>query len=147
MTARRTKPDTAPAAVPSEQTTVPIEPTRRAASAGHSERQAVAPRSREEAEARYVTARTAWVDAMHKASSGRSADLASLAIAQEAYEAAAIERTRWEHAPKAAVPVEPAPRRNIDIAIGQELAWRRVREADGRPRGLMGRLFGKRSRD
>src|SRR6188474_2137121 len=49
------------------------------------------PQSVEEADARYVAARDAWTAAMRAANSGRSADLASLAIAQEAYEAAAAE--------------------------------------------------------
>jgi hypothetical protein len=47
-----------------------------------------AARSPEEAEARYVAARDAWTAAMRAANSGRPADLATLAVAQDAFEAA-----------------------------------------------------------
>lgn len=105
------------------------------------------PRSAEEARAGYVAARTAWTEAMHQAASGRPADLATLAIAQEAYEHAAIEWARWESGPRVAIPVEERPRdRGIQAVIGQELEWRRVREVH-HPRGLKGllrRLTGRR---
>ena len=145
MTARRTKPDRqAEEAEVSAPPPVAERPSRE--SSGRLHRESDAPRSREEAEERYVAARTVWVDAMHKASSGKPADLASLAIAQEAYERAAVDRTRWANGPRAHVPVEAAPKRNVEIALGQELAWRRVRETEGRRRGLIGRLFSRRSR-
>jgi hypothetical protein len=96
-------------------------------------------RSREEAEARYVAARDAWTLAMHAANSGRPADLASLAIAQEAYEAAAAEREQWLTG-RVAIPIEPAAaRRKLEIAVGQELAWRKIHEHP-RAGGLIGRL-------
>lgn len=101
------------------------------------------PRTPEEAEAQYVAARTAWAKAMHAAASGRPADLATLAIAQEAYERAAMERARWEAGPKVAIPIESRDRqRGIEAAIGQELAWRKVRQVEDRPHGLKG-LFGR----
>lgn len=146
MTARRTKADKALDAT-EVVAAPPVAERPSGESTGRLHREADGPRSREEAEAQYVAARTVWVDAMHKASSGRPADMASLAIAQEAYERAAVERARWANGPKAHVPVQPAPRKDVEIALGQELAWRRVREAEHRPRGLIGRLFGRRSRD
>lgn len=98
------------------------------------------PRTLDEAEAQYVAARDAWTAAMRQASSGRSADLAALAIAQQAYEAAALEVERARSGPRLAVPIEPEPR-SIDAVVGQELAWRRVHEADARRRpGLLGRI-------
>lgn len=98
------------------------------------------PRSLEEAEAEYVAARDAWTAAMKAAASGRPADLASLAIAQSAYEATAVEVERWRSGERVAIAVDPAPT-GIDAVVGQELAWRRVHEADpkGRP-GLLGRI-------
>lgn len=97
--------------------------------------------SQADADARYVVARDAWTAAMSRASSGRSADMASLAIAQEAYEEAAAERTRWEAGGQAAIPVEPQPdRTNIDVIVGQELAWRQLHERDGRSPSMLGRL-------
>ncbi len=98
------------------------------------------PRSPEEAEQRYVTARDAWTSAMRAASSGRPADLATLAVAQEAYEAAAAERQRWLDG-RVAIPIEPEPStRNMDAIVGQELAWRRVRQHEPEPKGLLGRV-------
>ena len=99
-----------------------------------------APRSREEAEERYIAARDAWTEAMHAANSGRPADLASLALTQEAYEAAVVERERWLAGGRIAIPVEKAePRRNIEAAVGQEMAWRAVKHHD-EPKGFLGRL-------
>lgn len=96
-------------------------------------------RSRDEAEARYLAAHAAWIDAMHLASSGRSADLATLAIAQAEYEAATAERRLWSE-PRVAIPVRPEEARTgIDVVVGQELAWRRVRDTDRRP-GLLSRM-------
>lgn len=100
------------------------------------------PRSRAEADERYVAARDAWTAAMHRASSGRPADLASLAIAQQAYEEATVERDRWQTgAPRVAIHIEPEDERTpIDVVVGQELAWRRVHESDHRSPSLLGRL-------
>ena len=144
MTARPTKPDTSAEASEVSPRLPAADSPSREGRRYHGDSDA--PRSREEAEERYIAARTVWVDAMHKASSGKPADLASLAIAQEAYERAALDRTRWQNGPRAHVPVEPPPKRNVEIALGQELAWRRVRETEGRRRGLIGRLFSRRSR-
>lgn len=111
------------------------------------ERPPAAPRSLAEAEERYVAARDAWTSAMSRASSGRSADLASLAIAQEAYEEATAERNRWETGRPAAIPVEPEPERtNIDVIVGQEFAWRQVHASGHRSPNLLGRLARRLSR-
>ena len=126
-----------------EDPTAPAPPTSsRWAVAEDRERPAAAPpRSREEADARYVAARDAWTAAMHRASSGRSADLASLAIAQQAYEEATAERDRWQTGTPAAIPIErETERSSIDIVVGQEFAWRRVHESGQRPPSLLGRL-------
>lgn len=98
-------------------------------------------RSPEEAEARYVSARDAWADAMRASASGKASDLAALAIAQEEYEAAMVERDRWQTNQRVAIPVEAAEgRSSIHAVVGQELAWRRVHEQEpGRP-GLFGRI-------
>lgn len=108
----------------------------------------VRPRSRGEAEERYVAARDAWTDAMRAAGSGRPAELAALAMAQETYEAALAERERWASSPTVAVPIEVATRpAGIDAVVGQELSWRRVheheqeREQAKARRGIFGRLF------
>jgi hypothetical protein len=103
-------------------------------------------RSLEEAEARYIAARDEWVVAMRHASSGRPADLASLAIRQEAYELAAAEVERWRSSGKRAIPIEPEPQRTgIDVVIGQEMAWKRVHDRSDEPKagGLFGRLLGR----
>ena len=100
-------------------------------------------RSRGEAEERYTVAHDAWIKAMRHASSGRPADLATLAIAQESYEAALAERAMWEAGKRIAVPIDADPgRAGIELAVGQELAWRQVRDAGHRPRGGLSRLFG-----
>ena len=110
---------------------------------GHSalaHRLVAAPHSREEAEERYIVARDAWTKAMHAANSGRPADLASLALTQEAYEAAVAERERWLAGGRIAIPVEKAePRRHIEAAVGQEMAWRAVKHHE-KPKGFLGRL-------
>ncbi len=106
-----------------------------------------APRSLEEAEASYVRCRDAWTAAMRAASSGRPADLAKLAICQEEYETATAERDRWARGQRTAIPVEPeADRAPIQVVVEQTLAWRDIHEQE-KPRGLLGRLFGRRSRD
>ena len=91
-------------------------------------------------EDRYVQARDAWTQAMQGASSGRSADMASLAITQQAYEAIAAERERWLAGGRVAIPIQPSPKRHdIEVAVGQELAWRRVQQHERRG-GLLSRI-------
>ena len=91
-------------------------------------------------ETRYVAARDAWTLAMRAANSGRPADMASLAIAQQAYETVAAEREHWLSSGRVAIPVEPTPKRNkIEVAVGQELEWRRVLE-HAAPSGLVARI-------
>ena len=98
--------------------------------------------SREEIEAAYVAARDAWTAAMKAANSGRTADLASLALTQEAYEAASIERARWVQAApttRTAIPVDrPGGTREIDMVVRQELDWKRVQTEPPRARGFKG---------
>ncbi|MGH2444544.1 MAG: hypothetical protein ACRDGD_00665 [Candidatus Limnocylindria bacterium] len=101
-----------------------------------------APHSREEVEATYLAARDAWTAAMRRASSGQASDLASLAIAQEAYEEATAERERVLAGGRAAIPIEPEESsRNLDAVVGQELAWRRVRDDEAREPGRLSRLM------
>jgi hypothetical protein len=68
---------------------------------------------------------------MRTARSGKAADMAALAIAQEAYETALAEKRRWEAGPKVAIPIEPEAPRAIDAIVDQELARRRVKELAG----------------
>lgn len=97
-------------------------------------------------EERYVAAREAWTHAMQAASSGRPADMASLAIAQQAYETIAAEREDWLASGRVAIPIEPlAKRHDIEIAVGQELAWRRVQQHEDRS-GLFTRIRRRLSR-
>ena len=92
-------------------------------------------------EHRYVAARDAWTHAMHAANSGRSADMASLAIAQEHYETVMGERERWLESARVAIPINaPDTRHNIEVAVGQELEWRRV-NAVKPPPGFLGRFW------
>lgn len=99
------------------------------------------PRTREEVDERYVAARDAWAASMRAANSGRPADLAALAIAQEAYEAASAERARWDSNARVAIPIEPEnEERKLGAIIGQELAWKQVRTVDDKPAGILGRL-------
>jgi hypothetical protein len=107
------------------------------------------PRSLAEAEEHYVSCRDAWTAAMRAASSGRPADMATLAICQEAYEAAALERERWLSGGRVAIKVEePATdRAPIEVVVDQTLAWRDVHDHErDKPRGVLGRLFGRRKR-
>jgi hypothetical protein len=101
--------------------------------------------NREQAEDRYVAARDAWTSAMRAASSGRPADLAALALAQEAYEQATAERDRWANGTvKVAIPIDPHDRaRNVEAVVGQELAWRQVHADEERAsrEGPIGRLL------
>ena len=117
-------------------------------SAGLAERIA-APRTMEEVEQRYVASRDAWVAAMRAANSGRPADMATLAICQEAYEAATLERERWLSGARVAIPVGDLDmqdeRASIEVVVDQALAWRDVHEHE-QPRGLLGRLFRRRDR-
>lgn len=102
----------------------------------------------EDAESQYVAARDAWTAAMRAANSGRPADLAALAIAQEAYEAAALERDRWQSGARVAIPVDAQPeRRPIDVVVGQELAWRQVHATEESKPGLFGRMKRRLQRD
>ena len=82
---------------------------------------------------------------MKAASSGRSSDLAALAMAQEAYEEALADRERWASSPTVAVPVADERPSGLNAVVGQELSWRRVHEqerqqelARQRPGGLRG---------
>lgn len=107
---------------------------------------AAATTSADEAEAAYIAARDAWTAAMRSSSTGRAADLAALALAQEAYEAAAAERERWARHQTVAIPIDTtAARRDLDIVVGQEAEWHRLKERDPERGGLMAkvkRLFG-----
>ena len=94
-------------------------------------------------ELRYVAARDAWKLAMRAANSGRSKDLASLAIAQQAYEEVAAEREHWLAGGRTAIPVEPDPQRHdIEVAVGQELEWRKVLHPPA-SRGFLARIKGR----
>lgn len=117
---------------------------RRAPSSAMADRLA-RPHSREEAEQRYVAAREAWTAAMRAANSGRSSDLAALAMAQEAYEEALADRERWASSPSVAIPIGEERPRGLEAVVGQELIRRRVHEqelererAREQPRGLRG---------
>ncbi|MGH2417021.1 MAG: hypothetical protein ACRDFY_01680 [Candidatus Limnocylindria bacterium] len=103
---------------------------------------AVGPLSLEAAEARYITARDAWTDAMRRCRSGRAADLASLALAQEAYELATAEVQQWRSGGRAAIAIEPEARRTrLEAAIGQEMAWRRVHQVTPKKANLIARTL------
>jgi hypothetical protein len=116
------------------------------ASTGISHRR-TGPQSEDEAQEQYVAARDAWTAAMRAAGSGRPADMASLAIAQEAYEAASAELERWLTGRRIAVPVEPDKARTaINVVVGQELAWRKVHGQETKRPGLIGRLLGRKGR-
>lgn len=107
----------------------------------------VGPRSEAEAQEQYVAARDAWTAAMRAAGSGRPADMASLAIAQEAYETASTELELWRTGRRIAVPVEPDRAQTaINVVVGQELAWRKVHGQETKRPGLIGRLLGRRDR-
>jgi hypothetical protein len=77
-----------------------------------------------------VAARDAWVSAMRAAKSGRPADLAVLAIAQDAYETAVAEHERWASIPRPPIPVEPEHTADIGTVVGQEVAWRHIHDHD-----------------
>ena len=98
------------------------------------------PRTRDEAEQQYVAARDAWVVAMRRAGSGRSADLATLAITQQAYEAASAEVELWRSGVRIPIPMEPERTDGISVVVGQELTWRKIHSHDEKKPGLLGRL-------
>ena len=82
---------------------------------------------------------------MRTANSGRSSDLAALAMAQEAYEEALADRQRWASSPTVGVPVGETRPNGLEAVVGQELSWRRVHEHERelerqreQPRGLRG---------
>lgn len=136
------RPDLEPATATTDEAVVPSALPRieraRPAPAGP---RADEPRSADEAERAYVAAREAWTGAMRAAASGRPADMAALAIAQEAYEAASLERQRVQRLESNPVAItierEPQPR-GIDAVIGQEMAWRDLKQP---PReGLIARI-------
>ena len=133
MAAAPKAPRKAPAAKP---VPVPVEATPQTPLAQRLTR----PQSVEEADAQYVAARDAWTAAMRAANSGRPADLASLAIAQEAYEAAVAEHERWHTGTKVAAPVHTETRSGIEAAVGHELAWREVLHPEPPKGGLLSRI-------
>lgn len=140
------RPDAPPATDPSEAPAAPKAPARNrkttTPAAAAARTPVVGPLSTEEAEERYVATRDAWIAAMRKANSGRSADLASLAIAQEAYELATAEVERWRSGVKVAIKIEPdAKLHHLETAIGQELAWRRVHQHQEKPPGPLARAI------
>jgi hypothetical protein len=133
MSVRRandSRPDAPSSMDASEAPAAPKAPARSPRTTTPAERMGVLPpRSTEEAEERYLVARDAWIASMHKANSGRSADLATLAITQEAYVQAMAEVERWRSGVMVAFDIEPeAKLHDIETAVGQEFAWRRVHE-------------------
>ena len=116
----------------------PVPPTRRRAAQVPQE--PARPHTREEAEAQYVAARDAWIAAMRRASSGKPAHLATLAITQEAYEAASAEVELWRSGVRIPVPVEPERTVGIEVVVGQELTWREIHQHEDKRPGLLGRL-------
>jgi len=120
-----------------------------APSVGITQRVADRATSLEDAEQRYVAARDAWASAMRGAASGRPADLATLAVAQEAYEAALAERDRWASGARVPIAVEPEPPKGIESVVGQELTWRLAHQGEldpKQPKGLRGLLRRMRGR-
>ena len=115
-------------------------PARRTPAVSGPQRPPTAPHTREEAEEQYVAARDAWIAAMKRASSGRAAHLATLAITQEAYEAAAAEVELWRSGVRIPVPVEPERTVGIEVVVGQELTWREIHQHEEKRPGLLGRL-------
>lgn len=120
-----------------DQAAPPSPAHRRAAPVQH---EAVRPHTRQEAEAQYVAARDAWIAAMRRASSGKPAHLATLAITQEAFEAAAAEVELWRTGVRIPVPVQPERAVGIEVVVGQELTWREIHQHEEKRPGLLGRL-------
>ena len=141
MTTRRTRPDTKAAATKPRKV-LPEADGNQGPLQNRITQPLVGARSREEAEERYIAARNAWTLAMHDANSGRPADLASLAIAQETYEAAHAERERWLSGAVVAIPVEPdgSHDRELEAALRHELAWRSVLDHPKPKDGVLSRL-------
>ena len=98
--------------------------------------------TRADVDAAYEDSRIAWAAAMRAARSGRPADMAALAIAQEAYEQALAEKRRWDENPRVAIAVEPERPRGIDVVVEQELARRRAKELDDQRQQKRGGLGG-----
>jgi hypothetical protein len=104
-----------------------------------------------EAEEAYTAARAAWLEALRHSASGNNRALAKLAIAQEAYEAAtkAVEVAKAEELLEQQR-LEALRRRREELnrraeaIAGQAAAWDRVHEEHPRPRGFLGRIFGRR---
>ena len=148
MSVRRandSRPDAPPPIDAPEATAGPKAPaprTRKTASPAVVAAPVGAPRSRAEAEARYADSRDAWVACMRKANSGRPADLASLAIAQQTYELAMAEVERWRSGAMVAFSIQPETHvHEVKTAVGQEFAWRRVHELQQqKPLGPLARL-------
>ena len=143
MTARRPSKAESPQE-PAAPAGAPVLPYRERLPAGDSlhARRLSAPISRDDAEQRYLAARDAWTDAMRRAQSGRAADLATLALSQEAYEEAAAEMKMWRTGQRVAIPVESkASPARLNAVVGQELAWRRVHQVPARTPSLLARLL------
>lgn len=140
MTDRRASIDE-PAPADVQQPEAPRPPLQKGSAAAPLSSRLARPRSPEEAEERYLACRNEWTAAMRAAGSGKPADLAALAMAQQAYEEALAEHQRWQAGPRVAVPVQPDRPRGIDVIVGQEFSWRRIHEQEqAKPRGLR-RLF------
>lgn len=139
---RSSRADTNPEATPAEaeaEAKAPASRPRRARAAGPSPAPQ-APRNRGEAEAQYAAARDIWIAAMRAASSGKPTHLATLAITQEAYEAATAEVERWRSGARIPIPVEPEREAGIEVAVGQELTWRRLHKHEEKRPGFFARL-------
>ena len=80
---------------------------------------------------------------MKRASSGRPAQLATLAITQQAYEAASAEVELWRTGVRIPIPIQPERTSGIEVVVGQELTWRKIHSHVEKAPGLLGRL-GKR---
>ena len=143
MTARRAPRPDAGRDSGAEPTPKAAETRRRLPSDVENPRPLNPPRTRDEAEEQYVAARDAWIVAMRHAGSGRAADLATLAITQQAYEAAAAEVELWRTGVRIPIPIQPERTEGIEVVVGQELTWRKIHATDEKKPGLLGRL-GKR---
>ncbi len=144
MSVRRAAESRAEAARTSDAPATPAPPAIQRPAEALQETVPTSPRSLDEAEARYDACRDAWTAAMRAANSGRAADLASLAITQEAYEEASAEVQRWRSGEKVAIPIEPErDRASLQAAIGQEMAWRRMHEPKPQGGGPLSRLARK----
>jgi hypothetical protein len=77
---------------------------------------------------------------MRGAGSGRPADLATLALTQDAYEKALAEAELWRTGARVAIPVEADVRAGLEAAVGHEFAWRRINQVPAKVPGLLARL-------